>query len=118
VPYISTDIIIAGTKFDRRIKLTDKDKQAILTLYHSGGYTYAEIGKKFNVDRRTISFIVNPEELKRNKELRLKRGGWKQYYNKEEHTDRISEYRQYKQKLYLLGMIKNNKYKGYKVVKK
>lgn len=35
----------------------------------------------FNVSRRTIQFLWDPEKLKRNIQRRQERGGTKQYYN-------------------------------------
>ena len=117
MPYVSETIKIAGTKFDRRRKLTEDDKVEIRKMYQDS-CSYAEIAKVFGVNRRTISFIVNPEELAWNKLLREKRGGWKQYHNKKEHTKRIKEYRSYKQSLYIQGLIEKGNFKSYKVLNK
>ncbi len=102
MPFKSEAIEIHHTKHDRRIKLTDEDKERIKTL----GLSQRALARMFGVSRRTIQFILHPEKLEENKRARKERGGWKQYYNKEKNTEYMREHRQYKQKLYLKGEIK------------
>jgi transposase len=102
MPFKSEEIKIHHTKHDRRIKLTDEDREQIRTL----GLSQRALARMFGVSRRTIQFILHPEKLEENKKQRKERGGWKQYYNKEKQTEYIREHRQYKQKLYLKGEIK------------
>ena len=59
MPYLSEKIKIAGTKFDRRIKLTEEQKKEIKEL-SSAGLSQRKIAAIYKVDRRLISFIVNP----------------------------------------------------------
>ena len=59
------------------------------------------VRKRYGVSRRTIQFILDPEKLLENKKRRAERGGWKQYYDKDAHTEAIKEHRSYKQELYL-----------------
>lgn len=79
---------------DRRVKLTDKQREEILKL--KGKDTQTAVANKYGVSRRTIDFIWHPEKKKRNLELRAKRGGSKQYYDKEKNTEAIRKYRQRK----------------------
>lgn len=50
---------IAGTSFDRRRKLTDKQINAIQKAYGTGMFTQAELAKKFNVNVATIRYHVD-----------------------------------------------------------
>lgn len=104
MPYISSSIKIAGTKNDRRVKLTEKDKQEILR--NPEGLSQRKLALMYGVSRRTIQFILDPAKLERNKQARKERGGWKQYYDKEAHRVSIAEHRSYKQSLFLNGDIK------------
>ena len=96
MPYKSTGIKIAGTKFDRRRKLTEDQKDEIRKI----GTTMSqrELAKKFNVSRRLIVFILYPE--------RLKPVDNSKYYDKDKHREYMKSHRHYKQKLYKENKIK------------
>ena len=104
MPYLSEKIKIAGTEFDRRIKLTSEDKEEIVKLY-SSGLSQRKIAARNKLDRRTISFIVNPASYEENLQRRKERGGTKIYYKKEKHKNYIKQHRRYKQDLKLKGAI-------------
>ena len=86
---------IAGTQFDRRRKLSDDQRKEIIELYNSGAYSQYALAKKFEVTPQAIRFIVNPDAKKKWIRARKKRGGEKQYYDTENQTKRIREYRAY-----------------------
>jgi len=90
-------------EYDRRRKLSDEDRAKIQELY--GKVSQRKLAKMFNVSRRLIQFIGDPNKKKRDLELRELRGGSKIYYQKEKHTKAIREHRQYKQELYLKGEL-------------
>ena len=98
MPYKSEKMKIAGTKYDRRRKLTEEQKNEIIAF--RGEISQRKCAEKFGVSRRTIVFLWYPEKQLANKQLRQQRGGWQQYYNKEEHRENIKNTRRYKQKLY------------------
>lgn len=104
MPYLSEKIKIAGTEFDRRIKLTSEDREEIVKLY-SSGLSQRKIAALYKVDRRTISFIVNPSALDENLKRRKERGGTSVYYSKDKHKNYIKQHRRYKQDLKLKGAI-------------
>lgn len=56
---------------DKRVKLTPKQIAEILkTPLKDGRFKgYTELAKKYNVNKRTIDFIFNPEKLVKNREL-------------------------------------------------
>ena len=97
--------IISGTVNDKRIKLTNEDKEQIKKLY-TEGESIRSIARIYPVDRRMIQFIIFPERLVENKKRREERGGWKQYYNRESNTNSIRKTRQHKQKVYLQDINK------------
>lgn len=88
-----------GRTRSRRVRI--KDPAVVRELYRDG-QSIRGIARKFDVDKRTIQFILFPERLKRNLELREARGGWRQYYTGGETWARtMREHRKYKQREYL-----------------
>lgn len=106
MPYLSEKIKIEGTEFDRRIKLTDDDKKTIIWLHEEEKISQRKLAIQFNVSRRLIQFVLDPEKLVKNKEKRKARGGSKQYYDKDKHRESIKDTRNRKQQLKLQGLIK------------
>ena len=105
MPYKSEKIKIEHTKHDRRIKLTDDEKQLIIWLREEEKLSQRVLAAQFNVSRRTIQFILDPEKLAENKKRREERGGSKQYYETDLQKEYMKDHRQYKQKLYVKGEI-------------
>jgi transposase len=105
MPYKSEKIIIAHSKYDRRIKLTKKDKARVVYLYDKG-VAIREITRRFNVSRRLIQYIIFPERHARNLQQREERGGSAFYYDKDKHKEYMKGHRRYKQKLYVSKKIK------------
>ena len=67
------DFRVSGTVHDKRIKLTVIDKIDIIAL-HSEGMGIRESSRVYHVSRRTIQFVLFPERLEHNKQLREDRG--------------------------------------------
>ena len=105
MPYLSEKIKIEGTKFDRRRKLTEEDKKKIREL-SSAGISQRRLASIYKVDRRLISFILNPSALEENLKRREERGGSKIYYDKKKHAVYVKLHRRYKQDLKLKEEIK------------
>ena len=103
MPYKSEKIKIAGSKYDRRIKLTEQDREDIKNLT---GMSIRGIARMYGVDKRLIQFILFPERYKKNLLDRKNRGGSMQYYDKERNKKAIRETRKYKHSLYVDGKIK------------
>ena len=101
MPYISRNLIIAKTKADHRIKLTDEQKMEIRQLALREGLSQRQLAKRFQVSRRTITFILDPSKLVQNRKARLARGGWKQYYDTAKNASYIKKHRRHKQDVYL-----------------
>ena len=102
MPYKSEKIKIAGGKYDRRIKITEQDKEDIRNIKNM---SIRAIAGLYGVDKRLIQFVLFPERYERNKRLRAERGGSKIYYNKEKNTETQREHRKYKQEMYVKKKI-------------
>lgn len=96
-------------KLDRRIKLTDQDREDIRGQYfnthESERPTMTSLAAKYNVDRRLIQFVLFPEREARHKEqasLRQKDG---RYYNREKGRKKMKDYRNYKRSLIETGKL-------------
>lgn len=106
MPYTSEKIKIVGTCFDRRRKLSEDKKEYIRWLREEEKISYQKLADMFNVSKRMIIFVCNPEKYEKNKEQfkeRKKKGLYK--YNKEEWSSIMREHRRYKQELHLEGKI-------------
>lgn len=103
MPYKSNKIKIAGGKYDRRVKLTIEQRQEIFK--NEDGLSQRALARKYGVSRKTISFILHPEQKRENKERRKERGGWRQYYDKDYNAKVMKEHRSYKYGLHKDGKI-------------
>ena len=80
--------------FDKRKKLKPDDKADIRQLYNQG-WAIRAIGRYYGVSHRTIQFILFPERLEHNKELRRKRleNDPQRYYDRGKHTAAVKDLR-------------------------
>ena len=69
MPYKSDKIKIAGTSYDRRVKLTDNEREEIKYLYKTSVHSQRKLASMFNVSRSLIAMVLNPERLQRAREL-------------------------------------------------
>jgi len=93
-----TDKIAIGCPFmDRRTKLLPCQKEMVI-YWRNKGLSQRQLASKFNVSRRLIIFITDPEKHLLNLKARDERGGSKVYYVKDQHTKSIREHRNYKYK--------------------
>lgn len=90
---------------DKRIKLAEDDKEEIKKLYKQGILSQRKLAEMFNVSRRTIQFVLDPEKLKENYRKRVERGKDGRYYQKEKHTEYMRQYRKKKKNLYDEGKL-------------
>ena len=116
MPYLSEGKKVVGTTHDRRVKLTPEQKEEIRQLFADASerakqgilqeaISQRKVAKMYGVSRRTIVWVLYPERLEKNKKDRQERGGWKQYYKKEEHREAMKKTRRHKQELHLRGAI-------------
>jgi len=97
MPYTTDKQKLADPFLKRNVKLIDCQK-VMVNYHHLQGMSIHSISKLFRVSRRTIQFILYPERQAKNLEDRAKRGGTKQYYDREKHNAYMKTHRRYKHK--------------------
>ena len=102
-------MIIGDSKYDRRVKLTEEQKESIRREYEAGGTSYNKLAKKYNVSKRTIQFVIKPEKLQKAKEQFKERRKDGRYYNKDKRREYMRNHRDYKKELLKKGKLKNKK---------
>lgn len=105
MPRKSETVAINNPKYDRRVKLTNEQKEIIRHRYQTEDTSYNKLAVEYGVSKRLISFIIHPEKEKISREqmkLRQKDG---RYYDKDKHAKYVREYRKYKDMLYKKGKI-------------
>lgn len=107
MPYKSEKIKLSKEQ-DRRVKLTDKQREEIKELYGTGFYSLNDLAKQFKVSKKTILLIVNKNSAEKAK--RYRKEHWKEWQgSKEEHREAIKNTRRYKHSLYKEGKLVENK---------
>ena len=107
MPYKSEKIRIAGTQYDRRIKLTPDQKEYIKWLREKQLTSYSKLAKIFGVSKRLIQFICCPDKYLKNKEsLKQRKAEGRYKPTKAEWAATIREHRRYKEQLKKKGDIK------------
>lgn len=106
MPRKSDNIPINNPKHDKRVKLSDDDKQQIRDEHATGNYSQRALADKWKVSRRSIQFAINPESLEHAKQLYAERRKDGRYYDKDKHTKAVREHRKRKKVLYDEGIIK------------
>ena len=96
-------------ELDKRRVLSEEHKEKISSLYKTGTFSQRQLAQEYGVSRRLIQFIIDPEKLKRQKELFRERRKDGRYYDREKHTKAIRELRRKKAKLYKEGKLEQNK---------
>ena len=104
MPYKSESIRLPP-EYDRRRKLNDEQKDEIRHKYSTGLYSLKSLAVEYNVSKKLILLIVNPDSKAKN-DARIKEH-WRDYVPSTEESNAIMrEHRQYKQELYKQGKIK------------
>lgn len=105
MPYKSEKMKLSKSQ-DRRIKLTDEQREEIRQKYSTGLYSQRALAREYNVSRRLITYIIDDEKYQRSKEqLKERRADGRYKPTKEEWAKTMREHRQYKQRLYLDGKL-------------
>lgn len=108
MPYKSEKIKLSKEQ-DRRIKLSDEQKEEIREKYATGAYSQRGLATEYQVSRRLISFVLDDEKAKRAAEqLKIRRADGRYKPSKEEWAATMREHRQYKQRLYVDGKLKGD----------
>lgn len=96
---IADEVRVAGTKYDRRRRLTEEDREDI-KRDHAAGDSIHAIARCYGVSRRLVQFILYPERHEENKARRRARGGSRAYYDREKNTEAARRCRAHKKELY------------------
>ena len=108
-PYEKAQTIRLDESLDRRIRVTENQKQEIRKLYASGNVSHSELARMYSYSKALIGMIVNPERAKSVSE-RFK-ANWRKYAErrgKEYHAAQVRYTRRYKYRLYKDGILKEN----------
>lgn len=105
MPYKSDKIIIRGTQYDRRVKLNDAQREEIKDL-RSQGLSYNAIAKAYDVSKKLIIMVCNPDIAERNRLASIARHREGRYKpTKEQRAATMREHRAFKHKLHKEGKI-------------
>lgn len=105
MPYKSEGMRIPK-EYDRRVKLSDEQKEEIRAKYDTGMYSQRGLAKDYNVSRRLISFILDENKAKKcSEQLAIRRADGRYKQTKEKRAAVMRNHRQYKQELYLNGKL-------------
>nr|DAE30238.1 MAG TPA: Protein of unknown function (DUF2481) [virus sp. ct5rm7] len=106
MPYRSEKILICGTQYDRRQKLTPEQRAEIFHRYHTEDVSQRQLAQEYGISRRLVTFIIDPEKMETASEG-LKRRKAKGLYkpDKQKWAATVREHRRYKQQLYKQGQI-------------
>jgi len=82
---------------DKRIKLTDQEREEIKELYNEG-IAIRKIARRFSdkCSRRLIQLIIFPERLKELYQKQKDEEHWKRYYDKDKNKNYMRKYRKHK----------------------
>jgi hypothetical protein len=106
MPYTSEKIKLSREQ-DRRVKLTEIDKEDIKHRHKAGEPIHA-IARAYKgvCSRRMIQFVIFPERLKALQEKHIEEKRHLKYYDKDKWRETMRDHRAYKQGLYLSGSLK------------
>lgn len=108
MPYKSEKIKLSKEQ-DRRVKLSNEQKDEIRVKYATGFYSQRKLALEYNVSRRLISFVLDDEKAKRAAEqFKERRADGRYKPSKEQWAATMKEHRKYKQKLYIEGKLQVN----------
>lgn len=106
MPYKSEKIKLPR-EYDRRVKLTEEQKDEIRHKYETGLYSQRKLATEYNVSRRLITFVLDDNKRQRCAELFKERRKDGRYTpNKQERNEISREHRKYKAELYKQGKLK------------
>lgn len=107
MPYVheTNHIKLVGLQ-DRRRKLTDEQKVEIIRL-RDEGWSLMKLAKEFEVSKKLILLIVNPESKAKND--KYIKDNWREFQQtREDHNKAVKNTRRYRQTLYVNGELKFN----------
>ena len=103
MPYKCEKIKIANTQYDRRIKLSEDDKEQIQDRYFNRGESMRSLSRVFKVDRQVIKYTLFPDYKKQF--YKANRERVKPEIENAKHNAYMRTHRAHKQSLYVSGKI-------------
>lgn len=104
-PYkFESDKLLIPRQLKLSVKLSLEEREEIRKKYankEKNKTSLRKLAKEYNVSKRLIQFIINPEKEKANKELQK----GKQTYDKDYHRKAVIRHRRYKKDLYKQGKL-------------
>ena len=99
-------------KLDRRIKLTDEQKETIRNAYFTTNETarptQQSLAERYDVSLKTIQFVLYPEREVRQRALAKENRKTKCYYDKHKGRHYMQKHRIYKRQLIESGQLQVN----------
>lgn len=105
MPYKFEKTPINNPQNDKRVKLTDENRENIREEYASGLISQNGLAKKYGVSKRLIQFTLNPDKQEIAKKQFAERQKDGRYYDKEKHKGYMKDHREHKKDLYNKGML-------------
>lgn len=105
MPFKFEKIPINNPTHDKRVKLSDDDREKIRKEYATGSISQRGLAKKYGVSRRLIQFTLNPEKLETAKQQFAERQKDGRYYDKDKHKAYMKTHRDHKKELYHKGLL-------------
>jgi hypothetical protein len=87
-------------RLDRRIKLTEEQREELRIDRKTLGLSYNELARKYHISKRLAMFICNPDKYERaKKQARERRSDGRYKPTKEEWKKVMREHRRYKRSI-------------------
>ncbi|MGG4105202.1 hypothetical protein AAXB25_14895 [Paenibacillus lautus] len=106
MPYKFEKTPINNPEHDKRVKLTDEQRENIRAEYALGNISTRGLERKYGVSRRLIQFILSPEKQEKAKKDFAERQKDGRYYSKEKQREYIKKHRRHKKELVEKGLLK------------
>jgi|SRR6185312_4926910 len=106
MPYKFEKIPINNPKLDKRVKLTDEDRDNIKKEYEAGAISINGLARKYGVSKRLIQFTLFPERKEIAKQQFAERQKDGRYYDKDKHSEYMKNHRNHKKELYNKGLLR------------
>lgn len=89
----------------RTVKLSEDERDEIRLIRRLHNHSYNELARAYNVSKRLIIFICNPDTETKCRQRRRELGADGRYYDRQKHNESIKRLRKYKNELYKEGVI-------------
>ena len=105
MPRKSDSMAINNPKLDKRVVLTDEQRESIKAEHESGTISIRGLERKYGVSRRLIQFILFPERQEKAKKQFAERQKDGRYYDKDKHRAYMKKHRDHKKELHEKGLL-------------